>query len=231
MIEDAEYIDELFLKISAHITKKCDIFMIGGGALMTYGLKYLTKDIDIIVDTTDSFNAVRNSLRTERFHSKIPELEYGHLNLSDIFIKGEYRIDMFCNVVCGKLSLSEGMKRRAHLYNTYGNVNLYVCSLEDILIFKSITDRDGDLEDCENICLRKIDWKSILDEIREQISDGHGIWITYISERLNKLSEMGHGIPILDSINDMNDEYMESWISEMEKKMESADSEKKSDGA
>ena len=231
MIEDAKYIDELFQMISAHISRKCDIFMIGGGALMTYGLKYLTKDIDIIVDRTESFNAIRQSLKSEGFHSKIPELEYGHLNLSDIFIKDEYRIDMFCNVVCGKLSLSEGMKKRAHLYNTYGNVNLYVCTLEDILIFKSITDRDGDLEDCNNICFRKIDWESILEEIREQTSDGHGIWITYISERLNKLSEMGHRVPILDSINEMNDEYMKSWISEMEKKMESTDSEKKSDGA
>ena len=222
MIEDAKYIDELFLKMSAHIPERCDIFMIGGGALMTYGMKYLTKDIDIIVNDSSSFNAIKNSLKTEGFHSKIPELEYGHLNLSDILIKDDYRLDMFCSIVCGKLSLSEDMKKRAHLYKTYESVNLYVCALEDILIFKSITDRDGDLEDCGNICSRKIDWVSILTEIRNQTSDGHGVWITYISERLNRLADMGHRIPILDSINKMNDEYMEAWISEMEKKSEGA---------
>ena len=62
---------------------------------------------------------------------------------------------------------------------------------------------DGDLEDCiQLIEMNQVDWKVVMEEILVQIESGEEVWITWIAERLNLLSEsMGVSIPILRRIN------------------------------
>ena len=46
----------------------------------------------------------------------------------------------------------------------------------------------------------------------EQVATGEDVWITWIVDRLNVLSEtMGVTIPILGDINRMADEYLAKW--------------------
>lgn len=69
------------------------------------------------------------------------------------------------------------------------------CAMEDILIFKSITERDGDLEDSKAIITgTRVDWKAFMGEIGMQISEGEDVWITWIADRLLAVEGAGGAI-------------------------------------
>lgn len=64
--------------------------------------------------------------------------------------------------------------------------------------------------------MNQVDWKVVMEEILVQIESGEEVWITWIAERLNLLSEsMGVSIPILRRINRLADEYLERWEEEL----------------
>ena len=211
MITELSNIEELFDRLSEHISGSCSVFMFGGGAMMAYRLKTKTKDIDIAVGNRGTFDLMEQALLKIGFEPKIPESIYGRLNVSNIYIKDDYRIDMFSEKICGKLSLSRKMMERSRLHSDHGKLKLYVCSLEDIMLLKSITEREGDYDDCRNICIRDIDWDAFLDEMVSQSHDENEVWISYITDRLTALSEEGFFIPILDSVQKMEREYLNRW--------------------
>ncbi|MBO7410016.1 MAG: hypothetical protein J6T68_03730, partial [Candidatus Methanomethylophilaceae archaeon] len=164
MITKKEHIEQLFEMIAEFVPGECTLFMIGGGALMTRALKNYTKDVDLVTKDDASYIMVDNALKEAGFKPTIPGDEYSRLELSNIYVKDEFRVDLFSTRVCHKLSLSDGMVQRADFYGQFGRIRLMICSLEDILLFKSITEREGDYEDCKNICRSSIDWDAVLDE-------------------------------------------------------------------
>ena len=152
------------------------------------------------------------------FQSIRPGAEYSRMNLSDMLEREDgYRIDLFHDRVCGKLRLSDGMASRAIERTRHGEVVLRSCAMEDILIFKSITERDGDLEDSKAIITgTRVDWKAFMGEIGMQISEGEDVWITWIADRLWLLKEQaGLSVPVLDSVIRMADDFLERWESEL----------------
>ena len=211
MITTTEEMDELFEAVSDHLNSVIPVYMIGGGALIAMGIKDHTKDVDLVVTDDDTYGTLTRAILETGFEARIPETIYGRLNLSNIFIKGSYRIDLFSGRVCSKLMLSDSMIRRAELYGRFEKIDLYICSLEDILLFKCITDRLGDYDDCIKICISGIRWDEFLKETISQSRGEKEVWITYISERLTDIASEGFHIPILDSIQKMADEYLERW--------------------
>ena len=85
------------------------------------------------------------------------------------------------------------------------------------MIFKSITERDGDLEDSKAIIVgARIDWKVFLGEVEAQVSEGEDVWITWIADRLWLLKEQaGLSVPVLDRIIRMAEDFLERWESEL----------------
>lgn len=136
------------------------------------------------------------------------------MNLSDMLEREDgYRIDIFNDRVCGKLRLSEGMVSRSKERVRHEGVILSSCSMEDILIFKSITEMEGDLQDCKAIITgTMVDWMIFLKELEEQISTGEDVWITWVADRLWILREEARlSIPVLDKIIEMADDYLDRW--------------------
>jgi len=108
------------------------------------------------------------------------------------------------------------MIKRAKLIKEYKNIKLFACSLEDILVFKSITDRDGDIDDCQSIARKTPNWNVILEEIIFQTEkSGNDVWITWFEERLNLLEDRKINIPILKDIRKLSLKYYK----ELEKKL------------
>lgn len=176
---------------------------------MVRTMKLQTKDMDFVVRTRKEYDVFRRYLADCGFVSQKPGDGYEHCSLSQVFVKGDARMDLFLNKVCGKFTLSESMARRSEIYLETNNVMIHVCSLEDILLFKSMTDREGDLEDSENILKQKLlDWDSMMEEINAQIQSGEGVWITWITERMEILSDRGLNIPILTELTDLCDIYL-----------------------
>jgi hypothetical protein len=210
MISDFKQIETLFKEIDQLLKKKVHIYVIGGVVLLYQGLKPATKDIDLVILEKKEFVAFEQAVKTAHFTSKIPTDEYKKMNLSQILVRDDFRIDAFHQTVCKKFSLSEGMRKRAKKLLTLPHLDLYLCSNEDIFVFKSFTEREGDLQDCISLAQRGLDWNSIIDEIQAQIHRcGEDVWITWIGERLDILMEKGLNIPIIDQIDKLRDTYFE----------------------
>lgn len=181
---------------------------------MYAGLKYFTKDIDLVVRTEQEYNTCVEAMKRMGFRSICPGAGYSRMNLSDMLEREDgYRIDIFNDRVCGKLRLSEGMVSRSKERVRHEGVILSSCSMEDILIFKSITEREGDLQDCKAIITgTMVDWMIFLKELEEQISTGEDVWITWVADRLWILREEARlSIPVLDKIIEMADDYLDRW--------------------
>lgn len=218
MIDSSLKIDEFIDELSTRLDNLTDIYVIGGGAMMYSNTKAQTKDIDLVVRGEDAYRSVRKALLDMKFASIRPGAEYARMNLSDMFEREDgMRIDLFDTRVCGKLELSEGMVSRSTMRHTSGPVRLHSCCAGDILIFKSITSRDGDVDDCMSLVESgDVDWASVLNEIRHQISDGEEVWITWIADRLVLLhKQFDIRIPVLSDIVDMADDFLARWEMEL----------------
>jgi hypothetical protein len=212
MIQDINEIKEFFIKLDKIVSCKINIYTIGGAVLLERGLKAATKDVDLIVSTKKEFRELNISLLKMGFIGKIPGIEYSRMNLSQIFQKGDFRIDLFEKEVCGRFSLSKGMMERAKPILNLTNVNLYFCSNEDIFLFKTITERDGDLIDCENLVFAAVNWDIILDELKSQIEESkQDVWVTWVGERLDLLEERGMIIPIMKQVDALREKFFEEF--------------------
>jgi len=213
-ITNNKRIKELFKTLNNKLIKKdrkLKIYLIGGGALMFYGTKSSTKDLDIITNNIQDFELIRNILIELNFQ-KICDLEpeYKNFELADMLVKEDYRLDIFNKKVCDKLELSENMIVRSKIELDYSNLKLELLSLEDIFVFKSITKREGDIEDSSEIVKKGIDWKIIETEILDQIKrSGQSIWVTFVAQRLEILEER-YGIqsPISKKVFELAEKYI-----------------------
>jgi len=165
------------------------------------------------VNSEKEFDSLLRSLEDAGFTSMLPDHNtYSRLAISQIFIRGEFRIDLFCRTVCGGFSLSGGMIARASMAGRFGTIILRVCSPEDILLFKCMTERMGDIEDCVRINYEHlVNWDIVLKEAQEQSKTGQGVWITWITVRLEELEGKGILVPILKEMCNLSDEYIEKW--------------------
>ena len=213
MIEASAEIDRFVKELSEEVHGPVHLYLLGGGS-MNAGLKYFTKDIDLVVRTEQEYNSCVEAMKRMGFRSIRPGAGYSRMNLSDMLEREDgYRIDIFNDRVCGKLRLSEGMVSRSKERVRHEGVILSSCSMEDILIFKSITEREGDLQDCKAIITgTMVDWMIFLKELEEQISTGEDVWITWVADRLWILREEARlSIPVLDKIIEMADDYLDRW--------------------
>lgn len=218
MIGASTEVDRFVEELSRSVREPIHLYLLGGGSMMYAGLKYFTKDIDLVVRTEHEYDVCVEAMKRMGFRSIRPGAGYSRMNLSDMLERDDgYRIDIFNDRVCGKLRLSDGMVSRSSERVRHEDVALSSCAMEDILIFKSITEREGDLEDSKAIITgTMVDWNVFLTELEEQIETGEDVWITWIADRLWLLREdAGLSIPVLDRVIRMADDYLERWESEL----------------
>lgn len=148
-----------------------DAYLLGGGNLILRGVKDSTKDLDIVVDSNEALLKLGETLRELDYEERTDlEAAYKELDPAVVFEKdGSPRYDIFVEVVAGKLQLTEQMKHGVDRTIEHGNLHLHLLSLTDIFLFKSITEREGDLEDAALITRQtSLDWKQMLEEIERQ---------------------------------------------------------------
>jgi len=218
MITKFTEIEKFFIELNNILNKNTSVYIIGGAALLKKGMKSATKDIDIVVESKQEFLEIQNALTKMDFKSKIPGKEYSHMNLSQIFQKGDFRIDLFEKEVCARFSLSKAMVKRAEKVIALSHISVFICSSEDIFLFKTMTEREGDITDCISIAsTQNPNWNIILKELKEQVIEHkQEVWITWVGERLDILIERGLDIPIITEIDTLREKY----YSDLEKKQQ-----------
>ncbi len=153
------------------LQEKVDAYLLGGGNLILRGLKDSTKDFDVVVDDRATLSRLVEALQKLGYDER-RDLEevYEQLDPSIVLEKqGFPRWDIFVQTIAGALELTPAMKQRSDRTKIIGQLSLHLLSLEDIFLLKSITDREGDLEDNALIAQQgSIDWQQIFQEIQTQ---------------------------------------------------------------
>lgn len=158
------------------LSEPLDAYLLGGGNLLLRGLKDSTKDIDLVVDSRGAFTRLVDVLEEHGFTERTDlEHAYEELDPSIILTKeGFPSWDVFVKAVAGKLRLTDSMKTRVDETRRFANLEIHLLSLTDIFLFKTVTDREGDLEDAALIAQQGgVDWDVLFDEVRqhEKVTD------------------------------------------------------------
>jgi len=167
---DQQSIQKLFKEISNELRETIPIYFIGGNALIEHKTKNSTKDVDIVLTNEKQAATLVTTLKRIGFNEVAEkEFQYGQLEASAMLErKGDLRIDLFVRKICGALELSRKMQERSKQVNQ-DKAEIHLASLEDVFLLKSVSSRDSDLIDCENILQKTtLNWKTIFDEIVAQ---------------------------------------------------------------
>jgi DNA-binding HxlR family transcriptional regulator len=158
-------------ELGNHLETTVDAYLLGGGNLILRGLKDSTKDVDLVVEDGRTFVAIAESLQAMGYEERGDlDTAYNQLNPSLVLEKDGFpRWDIFVETVAGQLQLTETMIERCDQSREYGTLHVHLLSLTDIFVFKSVTEREGDLEDVALLAQQAdLDWDGIFEEIKTQ---------------------------------------------------------------
>ena len=189
MLSSGDDIEESLTRIGASLQRDVTAYLIGGCAMILYNAKVATKDIDIVLMSNEDAEAVAVALSAVGFAQAAPEDEtYRRLGTTTMMHDSRgTRFDIFVETVCRKLRITDGMVSRSTRHGIYGKLRLNLVSPEDIFLFKSVTERAGDLDDMALLAERGLDWDVILSECVHQ--SGDVILEAFLAVRLQELEE------------------------------------------
>lgn len=190
---------DLFKLISKNIKEDVTAFAFGGTAMMFYGYKNTTKDIDIIF---------KNEKDQMAFINAITKLGYEKRSLKGVYTdekqkqkgkpvmytRGDERFDIFLIKIFGT-KLTEEMEKKIFARHDFMNKDaaliMNVLSKEDIILLKAVTERERDFDDILTIIEKEknIDWEYIIDNAIEQKKQGNSWAIIDLEKTMQKLRE------------------------------------------
>lgn len=193
-------------KLNELISDHVNLYLIGGGSMSFQNLKEATKDIDVVVRSRNDMNLIRLALT--RMGYSIPAIRDSYKQLQASVIlenQDSLRWDIFMDIVCGGLRLSDAMIDRSVNLFSMDKVSIYMISLEDIFIFKSITSRERDREDMYLLFLQGLDFNIIRNEIIWQNEQNMNVaWLAYFFNGLEEVVEhYSIVIPFFEEFHDM----------------------------
>ena len=176
-------------EISARLSSPVTAYLIGGLAMIFHGSKAATKDVDVIIDSDAELKAFLSGAQKAGM-TRLTDLPEDYADLKAYYVldsESGIRMDVFLKQVCNGLILSHDMKTRAKPVLELQNLNVKVCSIEDIFLFKSITLRDDDLDDIAALAGGELDWNIIDIEVKKQPESGK--WLPRLLDRLLDLED------------------------------------------
>jgi hypothetical protein len=179
--------------------------------MMLYNAKTSTKDVDLEILLPQDAKSVIEALSKDGFKSARQEDDMYRRTVATTVMEDEKgtRVDIFVESVCRKLRISTSMAERSKLHARYKRLEVRLVSPEDIFLFKSVTERAGDLDDMALLSERGLDWNVILDECTRQ--SGKVILESYLAVRLQELEdEKGIVSPIRKTLEDITERKLSS---------------------
>ena len=163
---DKQYLQYEFEKLDDALSEHVDLYLIGGGSMSFQKYKAATKDIDVVVCSDDDLVLIEKALKSICYTMPAITDSYEQMKARSILENNDqFRWDIFVNVICGGLQLSEGMISRSQYLFKLRNIAVYMISPEDIFVFKSITTRERDREDMYTLFSKGLDFEIIKNEI------------------------------------------------------------------
>lgn len=129
----------------------------------------------------------------------------------------EFQCDIFYRQVCSGLEISDSMMKRAEHLKTFGNLDVYTRSPEDVFLFKGVTERNADLDDMRVLAGMGLDWNVIKEECISQ--EKRKIWEAFLATKLTELkAKFNIEAPILKELwKRVGDELVSKMFQEIVK--------------
>lgn len=188
----------LFTIISKNLEKDITCYAFGGTAMMFYGYKEETKDIDLLFESDEDRKEFITVIKQSGFEESSPVKIYTEIKLKDknkplMFKRQDYRFDLFSKTIFKtKLSpLMQEDKYAVHEFKGKHTLKIVVLRKEHIVFLKSITERQNDFDDILNILEKekRFDWQYLIDETLWQDKNGNSWAILDIEKVLQDLKE------------------------------------------
>ena len=182
----------IFELISKEISKNIECYAFGGTAMMFYGYKDETKDIDLLFEDEALGNEFVKVIKNLGFNETtlvniyIPE-KLREKNVPRMFKREDSRFDIFLKKIF-KTVISPKMKEdlyAVHDFKGKNNLRVNVLRKEFIVLLKAVTERDRDFEDILTIVKREknFDWQYLIDEVIWQYRHGDS-WVLLDTEKM-----------------------------------------------
>src|SRR3989338_9206941 len=189
---------ELFTLIGKRLREDITCWAFGGTAMMFYGFKDDTKDIDLLFEDEKSREAFMTVLKEMGFEEFSPLGIYIPEKLRDrhkplMLQKGGARFDLFFGKIFRTL-LSPRMKEDKYAVHDFKGNRLFrvnVLRTEHIVLLKSVTSRDKDFEDIVTIVRKDkhFDWQHLVNEAVWQHEHGDSWALLDIEKMMRELKQ------------------------------------------
>ena len=208
---------KLFKDIGDTLDEKVECLVIGGSAMMFYGAKVSTKDIDLVFMNKNDLKKVKNILEKSGYEEKALNIFKRYTVIKKDLYKPiwmqdkDTRIDLFLKkVIC--FWVSESILNRIKEVHEFNNLIIKIISPEDIILLKCATEREKDRIDAlELINKFNIDWDIIIKESIEQTKLGESIFPVFLFDFLYELKEdLKADIPkdVINKIRNISEKLM-----------------------
>jgi len=208
----------LFLNVAAKLKKRITCYAAGGTAMLFYGFKEITKDIDLIFTAENDRQQFIEAVQELGYGSMDPIKVYGKKeNMPIMLTRGNERFDLFLIKVISFV-LSETMQKRCEQTHEYGGkLVLKIMNPHDIILMKCATDRMKDREDAKSIIeTARIDWNIIIEEANSQVIHGQEKKAVFeLGCFLEELKDkMGVKVPglVLEKLYSLLQEEIKGWV-------------------
>jgi len=184
---------ELFKMIGNTLKGKTEALVIGGSAMLFYGLKKITKDIDLVFMSEGDFDDVEDVLRRSGYGEKSGIKIFKHYEVikkKPVMLEDKgVRFDLFLkDVIC--FEMTESILSRIREVHEFGNLVVRVVSPEDIILLKCATERKRDRDDAKEIIEKVgVDWNLIIQEVVNQTRKKGYIFSVFLYDFLMDLKE------------------------------------------
>lgn len=184
---------ELFNLIGKELDKQVECLAIGDSAMMFYGAKETTKDIDLVFMSKKEFNIVKDVLNKIGFMKKKNIVIFKHYYIpknKPVMMEGkDTRFDLFLKEVIS-FKISENILERVKETHEFGNLIVKLVSPEDIILLKCATEREKDRNDAFELIKKfKINWDAIIKESINQTEIGGDVFPVFLYDFLMELKE------------------------------------------
>lgn len=188
----------LFELASKEIRKDVECYAFGGNAMMFYGYKDETKDVDLLFEEEDSRKEFIEAIKTLGFEESSPIKVYIPEKLREkhrplMFKRAENRFDLFVKKIF-RTEISPKMKEdlyAVHEFKGKKTLKVNVLRKEHIVLLKAITERQNDFDDIRNILEKekRFDWQYLVDETIWQHEHGDSWALLDMEKMMKELKE------------------------------------------
>ena len=189
---------DLFKLISGSISRDVECWAFGGNAMMFYGYKDDTKDVDLLFAKEEDRSEFIKVIEELGFSETSPRNIYVPEKLRDkhkplMYSRFLARFDLFVSKIF-RTVLSPKMKEEVyavHDFTQKRKLRVNVMRKEFIVLLKSVTERDKDFEDILNMVKKEknFDWQLLIDEVIWQHQHGDSFVLFDVEKMLLELKK------------------------------------------